>query len=49
MANIKTEMNGTGGGRWTTREDAKNTSKGARRRNGRGEIAEQLADMEEGE
>jgi hypothetical protein len=30
MARIKTEMKGTGGGRWTTREDAKKTSKKAR-------------------
>lgn len=30
--NTKTEMKGTGGGRWTTRFDAKRTSKKARRR-----------------
>ena len=32
---IKTEMKGTGGGRWTTREDAKKTSRKARRENDR--------------
>ena len=44
MANgkIKTEMTGTGGGRWTTREDAKRVSKKTRRRNGKREIREQL-------
>jgi|TARA_Y100000310_G_scaffold110424_1_gene108827 hypothetical protein len=33
MANgkIKTEMTGTGGGRWTSREDAKRTSNKRRR------------------
>jgi len=30
---IKTEMKGTGGGRWTTRAVAKKASKKARRRN----------------
>jgi len=34
---IKTEMHGTGGGRWTTREDAKQTSRKARRENDRRE------------
>lgn len=35
MANgkMKTEMKGTGGGRWTTREDAKRCSKKQRRAN----------------
>jgi hypothetical protein len=31
----KTEMKGTGGGRWTTRSDAKRTSRKARRRDDR--------------
>lgn len=30
-AKIKTEMKGTGGGRWTTREDAKRSANGRRR------------------
>ncbi len=30
--NIKTEMKGTGGGRWCPRAEAKKTSKKARRR-----------------
>lgn len=32
---VKTEMKGTGGGRWTTRADAKKTSRKARRRDDR--------------
>lgn len=38
---IKTEMSGTGGGRWTKRAIAKNVSKKLRRRNGKKEIKAQ--------
>lgn len=38
---IKTEMKGTGGGRWTSRADAKQTSKKARRHIDRKEVAAQ--------
>jgi len=43
MANgkIKTEMTGTGGGRWNPRAVAKGVSKKLRRRNGIAEIDEQ--------
>lgn len=37
---IKTEMKGTGGGRWTTRQDAKDTSKKKRRLNDKAAIKE---------
>jgi hypothetical protein len=44
MANgkIKTEMTGTGGGRWCPRAVAKQVSKKTRRRNAKREIREQL-------
>jgi len=44
MANekVKTEMKGTGGGRWCTREVAKTASRKARRNNGKREIRDQL-------
>lgn len=44
MANekIKTEMTGTGGGRWCPRAVAKQVSKKLRRRNAKREIREQL-------
>jgi hypothetical protein len=32
LAKIKTEMKGTGGGRWTTRADAKKSANKRRRR-----------------
>jgi len=32
LAKVKTEMKGTGGGRWTTRADAKKSSAKRRRR-----------------
>lgn len=35
---IKTEMKGTGGWRWTTREDAKQTSRKVRRRYSRAQV-----------
>lgn len=35
---IKTEMKGTGGGRWTTRADAKERSRKVRRRKDRAEV-----------
>lgn len=31
LKKVKTEMRGTGGGRWTTREEAKRASRKARR------------------
>ncbi len=43
LAKVKTEMTGTGGGRWTTREDAKTSSKTIRRRI---DIAEMLSDID---
>ena len=46
MANgkIKTEMTGTGGGRWNHREDAKKFANKARRENGKREIREHSKD-----
>lgn len=46
MANgkIKTEMTGTGGGRWGPREWAKYAANKARRENGKREIRAQLKD-----
>jgi len=38
---IKTEMRGTGGGRWTTRAVAKKQSKKVRRRKDRAEVSRQ--------
>ena len=40
MANgkVKTEMTGTGGGRWDTRENAKRYANKARRENGKREV-----------
>ena len=39
--NIKTEMTGTGGGRWCTRLEAKTISKKLRRQNDKKEIKQQ--------
>jgi hypothetical protein len=45
MSRKKTEMTGTGGGRWETREEAKTASDGLRRRDGKREAEGQRADM----
>ncbi len=37
-AKVKTEMKGTGGGRWTTRREAKKASRKIRRQKDRDEI-----------
>lgn len=41
LAKIKTEMKGTGGGRWTTRLDAKVSSNKRRRRASKAAVKEQ--------
>lgn len=41
LAKVKTEMTGTGGGRWCKREEAKKASKTRRRRQGKAAIKEQ--------
>jgi hypothetical protein len=45
-ANVKTEMKGTGVGRWTTREDAKKSSKRIRRENDKSAADEASAQWE---
>jgi hypothetical protein len=40
LAKIKTEMKGTGGGRWTTREDAKRSANKRRRRAAKAAVRE---------
>lgn len=39
LGKIKTEMKGTGGGRWTTRTEAKRAARKARRKADRKEVA----------
>ena len=45
LEKVKTEMTGTGGGRWAPRAVVKTASATRRRRNGAAEIAEGLADV----
>lgn len=50
LKRVKTEMKGTGGGRWTTRADAKRSSRKARReadRDGERDHADRVAELRE--
>lgn len=40
LSNVKIEMKGTGGGRWTTREDAKRSANKRRRRASKAAVRE---------
>jgi hypothetical protein len=47
-AKVKTEMKGTGGGRWTTREDAKRSSRKRRRQAGKAAVRKAVREAKSG-